>query len=158
MSFCKAHKENTQFPLLTHNWARLSQRCPLIVRVRQIAHAMGAASFRGSMTLHCVFGTLLVETSFALRVPSGVFQTVFFRFLLTSACDRGKPLQRDEEYARKHQCLKAFRYLLPLRILTTLWIHHSEKRRLENTVCYSLVCTQTYTETTTRKAKTNKKS
>ena len=31
-----------------------------------------------------------------LRVPNGVFQTVFFRFL-TSACDRGKPLQRDKE-------------------------------------------------------------
>ena len=35
----------------------------------------------------------------SLRVPNGAFQTVFFRFL-TSACDRGKPLQRHEE------CLK----------------------------------------------------
>ena len=34
-----------------------------------------------------------------LRVPNGVFQMVFFRFL-TSACDRGKPLQMDKE------CLK----------------------------------------------------
>ena len=34
-----------------------------------------------------------------LRPPNGVFQTVFFRFL-TSACNRGKPHQRDEE------CLK----------------------------------------------------
>ena len=33
------------------------------------------------------------------RVPNGVFQTVFFRFL-TSAYSRGKPFQRDKE------CLK----------------------------------------------------
>ena len=36
---------------------------------------------------------------FSVRVPNDVFQTVFFRFL-TSACGRGKPLQRDKE------CLK----------------------------------------------------
>ena len=31
-----------------------------------------------------------------LRVPNGVFQTVFFGFL-ASAFDRGRPLQRDKE-------------------------------------------------------------
>ena len=59
---------------------------------------------------------------------------VFFRFL-TSACDRGKPLHKDDE------CLKAPVFssiLVPsaLSDLTTLRTHHSEKHRLENTVCF----------------------
>ena len=41
----------------------------------------------------------ILESPECLRVPNGVFQTVFFG-LLTSAWDRGKSLQRDEE------CLK----------------------------------------------------
>ena len=53
-----------------------------------------------------------------LRVPNGVFQTVFFRFL-TSACDRGKPLHRDEE-CLKTPVFKSILVLLPLRVLTTL--------------------------------------
>ena len=35
------------------------------------------------------------ETPANLRVPNGVFQTVFFRFL-TLACERGEPSQRDK--------------------------------------------------------------
>ena len=62
---------------------------------------------------------------------------MFFRFLI-SASDRGKPLQKDKN-ARKQQCFQAFWCLPPLRILATLWTHHSEKHRLENTVCYPLV-------------------
>ena len=47
-------------------------------------------------------------------------------------------LHRDEE-CLKHQSFQAFWCLLPLRILTTLWTHHSEKHRSENTVCHSLI-------------------
>ena len=46
-----------------------------------------------------LLGDLALKNGRDLRVPNGVFQTVFFRFL-TAAGDRGKPLQRDEE------CLK----------------------------------------------------
>ena len=42
-----------------------------------------------------VYMCALFLVSLSLRVPNDVFQTVFIRFL-TSACDRGKPLQRDK--------------------------------------------------------------
>ena len=45
---------------------------------------------------------------------------------------------RGTKNACRHQCFEAFWCLLPLQILTTLCTHHSEKHRLENTVCYSL--------------------
>ena len=66
--------------------------------------------------------------------PNGVFQTFFFpngvfRFL-TSACDRGKPF-RGTKNAKKHQPFQTFWCRPCLRILTTLWTHHSEKHRLE---------------------------
>ena len=54
-----------------------------------------------------------------LRVPNGVFQTVFFRFL-TPACDRGRPFPKGQRMLKKHQCFQAFWCLLPMRILTTL--------------------------------------
>ena len=59
-------------------------------------------------------------------------QTVFFRFL-TSACDRGKPFQRDKD------CPETTVFSGMLVPAATLWTHLSEERRLENTVCYSLV-------------------
>ena len=45
------------------------------------------------------FYTILHNFRLFLRVPNGVFQTMFFR-LLTSVCDTGKPLQRNKS------CLK----------------------------------------------------
>ena len=62
--------------------------------------------------------------------PNGVFQIPHL-----SLQQRKKTLQKDNR-CLKHQCFKAFWCLLPLRILTTLSAHHSEKHRLENTVCY----------------------
>ena len=45
---------------------------------------------------------------------------------------------RGTENTWKYQCFQAFWCLLPLQILATLWTHHSEKHRLENSVWYSL--------------------
>ena len=45
---------------------------------------------------------------------------------------------RGTKNAWKHQCFRAFWCLLRLRMPTALWTHHSEKHRLENTVCYCL--------------------
>ena len=61
--------------------------------------------------------------------PNGVFR------FLTSAWNRGKPPSEGQIAPENTSVSKHF---LPLRILTTLWTHHSEKHRLENTVCYSL--------------------
>ena len=71
-----------------------------------------------------------------LRVPNCVFLTVFFRFL-TSACNRGNTLQKDKT-CLKTPLFSAIWFRLPLQMLTTLWTRHSERHRLENTVCYSL--------------------
>ena len=43
-----------------------------------------------------------------------------------------------EECPKTLVCFQAFWCLLPVQILATLWTHHSEKHRLENTVCHSL--------------------
>ena len=45
---------------------------------------------------------------------------------------------RGPKNAWKHLWFQALWCLLHLRILTSLWTYHSEKHRLENTVCYSL--------------------
>ena len=45
---------------------------------------------------------------------------------------------RSTKNARKQQCFQTFWCFPPLRILATLFTHHSEKHRLENTVCYPL--------------------
>ena len=63
--------------------------------------------------------------------PNGVFQIPHL------GLRQRKPL-RGTKHAWKPQSFKAFWCLLPLRILTNLWMHHSEKQSLENTICYSL--------------------
>ena len=61
----------------------------------------------------------------SLRVPNGVFQTVFLDSSPRHATE-GKRF-RGTNNAQKHQRFWAFWCLLPLRILTALWTHHSEK-------------------------------
>ena len=47
-----------------------------------------------------------------LRVPNGVFQTVFFRFL-ASACDRAKPFQSDTNMPQSTSVFKQFGAFCP---------------------------------------------
>ena len=75
----------------------------------------------------------------SLRFTNGVFQTVFFRFL-TSACDRGRPFQRDKDCQKipvfssilVPPALAAPRHPLSTQLLVL------RKRRLKNTVCSPL--------------------
>ena len=70
-------------------------------------------------------------------VPNGVFQTVFFRFL-TFSWHRRTTSRREEKMPENTCVLKQFVRPLLFGILTIPWARHSEKHRLENTVCYSL--------------------
>ena len=57
---------------------------------------MGLREMNSKMVV-VMFGPSLshrIEAATAQKVPNGAFQTVFFGFL-TSACNRGNPLQRD---------------------------------------------------------------
>ena len=74
-----------------------------------------------------------------LRVPNGVFQMVFFRFL-TSGNDREVTFQSDKGCPKT----PVFSGILVPSALAdpghSLHTHHSEKHRLENTVCYRFGC------------------
>ena len=59
------------------------------------------------------------------RVPNGVFQTVFFKFL-TLAWHRGTSCQKEEKMLENSEFLKQFVRLLFFRMLTTLCACHSE--------------------------------
>ena len=71
----------------------------------------------------------------SLRVPNGVFWTVFFRFFTVPRLATEVNPFRETKTTWKHQCFQAFWCLLHLHILTNLQTQHSEKHRLENTVC-----------------------
>ena len=89
---------------------------------------------------HCFPAHQLNDREWKISPKPNGFQMVFSKRRFSDSSPRlstdHHPF-RGSNNARKHQCFKAFWCLLPLRILTTLWTHHSEKHRLENTVCYS---------------------
>ena len=64
--------------------------------------------------------------------PNGVFQ------IPDLAWHRRTTSRREEKMPENAYVLKQFVRLLLFGILTTPWARHSEKHRLENTVCYSL--------------------
>ena len=70
-------------------------------------------------------GTFARSYSVSNESPYGVFQTVFFRFL-TSACPRGKSLQRDEE------CLKTPVFSSFLVCSAVADPDHPDRRKLTN--------------------------
>ena len=60
----------------------------------------------------------------SLRVPNGVFQTLCFSDSSSRLATKVNPFRRTKN-ARKQRCFQAFWCLLSLRILATLWLHHS---------------------------------
>ena len=81
---------------------------------------------------------LIVLATMVILINPTVFSKRCFSDSSPWLATEEKPFRRTKN-ACKHQCFEAFWCLLPLQILTTLCTHHSEKHRLENTVCYSLV-------------------
>ena len=63
---------------------------------------------------------------------NGVFQIPTLRLAARQVASEGRKIPENISLFKQFWCL------LLLRILTTLWTQHSEKHRLENTVCSSL--------------------
>ena len=74
------------FNYFTEHYMSASTRC--CAKLTDSTLQLTTTFFTLPLFLQCLHGNL--------RVPNGVFQTVFFRFLVL-ACDRGKPLSEGEK-------------------------------------------------------------